>query len=188
MTGYLPPRIRRAGEILRDGGVAAYPTEGVYGLGCRPDDADAVFRILALKGRPLAAGLVLIAADHGQLEGWIAPDRQERAALASTVDNPTTWVVTAGFRTPAWITGHRPTVAVRVTSHPVAAALCLATGVPLVSTSANRRGKPPARSAIQARLRFAGLVDAVVGGALGRAAGPSIIRVARNGQILRSSQ
>jgi len=183
---FLPPRLRQAAAVLHAGGVIAYPTEGVYGLGCRPDDPQAVERLLRLKQRPVAAGLILIAASLGQLEDWIQPDRRESRALATPPGGPVTWLVTAGPLTPGWITGGRATVAVRITRHPVARGLCLAAGLPLVSTSANRRGKPPARSALGARLRFGRQLDLVVGGATGGAAGPTAIREAASGRLVRA--
>jgi L-threonylcarbamoyladenylate synthase len=171
---------------LHAGGVIAYPTEGVYGLGCRPDDGEAVRFLLELKQRPVSAGLILIAATLEQLGGWIAPTRRESGQLAREQAGAVTWLVTAGPLTPAWVTGAHASVAVRVTRHPVAAGLCLAAGMPLVSTSANRRGKPPARSALGARQRFGNRLDLVVGGATGGAAGPSEIREAASGQVIRA--
>lgn len=185
-SGYLSPRLRRAAAVLHAGGLVAYPTEGVYGLGCRPDDSRAVQRLLALKQRPVSAGLILIAAGLEQLTDWIEPTAMEMRQLTATHTGPVTWLVTAGALTPEWITGGRPKVAVRVTRHPVAAGLCLASGLPLVSTSANRRGKPPARSALAARLRFGGRLDLVVGGATGGAAGPTEIRDAATGRVVRA--
>jgi L-threonylcarbamoyladenylate synthase len=185
-SGYLPPRLRHAAAVLHAGGLIAYPTEGVYGLGCRPDDSRAVQRLLALKQRPVSAGLILIAASLGQLTDWIEPTAREIRQLTATPAGPVTWLVTAGPLTPEWITGGRPKVAVRVTGHPVAACLCRAAGLPLVSTSANRRGKPPARSALGARLRFGAQLDLVVGGATGGAAGPTEIRDATSGRVLRA--
>jgi len=182
---FLPPRLRQAAAVLHAGGVIAYPTEGVYGLGCLPTDAAAVRFLLALKKRPVAAGLILIAASLEQLDGWIAPTRQESQRLAARQTGPVTWLVSAGPLTPDWITGGRPTVAVRVTRHPVAAGLCRASGMPLVSTSANRGGKPPARSALAARLRFGARLDLVVGGATGGSPGPTEIRQAASGRVVR---
>ena len=147
MTSLL--KIRQAAIVVRSGGVVAYPTAGVYGLGCDPGDGDAVARILELKRRPASAGLILIAADAQQLDQWIAPGAEERQRIAAGADG-ITWVVTAAPATPDWITGGRATVAVRVTHHPVAAALCAAAHTPLVSTSANRRGCPPAMTALAA--------------------------------------
>lgn len=186
ISGFLAPRLRHAAAVLHAGGVIAYPTEGVYGLGCRPDEGRAVQFLLELKQRPVSAGLILIAASLEQFEGWIAPTPQEARQLSAATSRPVTWLVTAGPLTPDWITGGRPTVAVRVTRHPVAAGLCLASGLPLVSTSANRRGKPPARSALAARLRFGPRLDLVVGGATGGTSGPTEIRYAGSGRVVRA--
>lgn len=183
---YLPPRLRHAAAVLHAGGLIAYPTEGVYGLGCRPDDGLAVQHLLDLKQRPVSAGLILIAASLEQLADWIEPTAREVRQLTGTQARPVTWLVTRGPLTPDWITGGRPAVAIRVTRHPVAAGLCLAAGLPLVSTSANRRGKPPARSALGARLRFGARLDLIVGGATGGAAGPTEIRDATSGRVLRA--
>jgi L-threonylcarbamoyladenylate synthase len=177
--------MRQAARIIRAGGLIAYPTEGVYGLGCRPDLVAPVARLLEVKGRPAAAGLILIAASPAQLAGWIAPTAAELRRLREPRAAPVTWVVTAGPLAPGWITGGRPTIAVRITRHPAAMALCQAAGMPLVSTSANRRGRPPARSALAVRRWFGRDIDLVVGGPTGGAPGPSEIRDAASGAVLR---
>lgn len=179
------PLLRRAARIVREGGVLAYPTEAVFGLGCDPGCAPAVERILAIKGRPVASGFILIAASVAQLEGWIAPTPAERRRLESVTAEPVTWVVTAGPRASDVVTGGRPTVAVRVTAHPVAAALCRAAGMPLVSTSANVHGRPPACTALAARRQFGRLLDGVLAGATGGRVRPTEIRDARTGTVLR---
>jgi L-threonylcarbamoyladenylate synthase len=69
--------IRQAARAIWDGGIVAYPTEGVYGLGCLPGSAEAVLRLLQLKSRSVDAGLIVIAAELEQLEDWIQPDRKE---------------------------------------------------------------------------------------------------------------
>ena len=180
-------RLRHAADVIRQGGLVAYPTEGVYGLGCRPDMPDPIERLCELKQRPLNAGLILIAAEPLQLAGFINPDGVELRQLESEQPHPVTWIVTAGPLSSPWITGGRATVAVRITNHPLAAALCRAADLPLVSTSANRRGRPPARTALQVRCWFADEIDLVVTGATGGLAGPSEIRVASTGQVLRPS-
>lgn len=182
---YLSPRLRKAGRIIREGGVIAYPTEGVYGLGCRPDDGLAVGRLLALKGRSVAAGLILIAADPGQLAPWIDPDARERERLGRDAGQAVTWVVRASPLAPQWITGGRSTVAVRLTAHPLARGLCLAAGMPLVSTSANPHGRPPAHTAAVVQRYFPRGLDYVVRGQTLGARGPSEIRIARTGEVLR---
>ena len=177
-------KIRHAAQVIRAGGVIAYPTEAVYGLGCDPRDRDAVQKILALKQRPERAGLILIAADIGQLDGWITANTDfDRATEPDAV---VTWVVNAGPATPEWISGGRDTVAVRITRHPIAAALCRAADMPIVSTSANRSGRPPASSALQVRCGFGATIDYVLTGPTGKRLQPSEIRDARTGAILRA--
>ena len=180
-------RIRHAADILRQGGLVAYPTEGVYGLGCRPDLPGPIERLCELKQRPLNAGLILIAADPQQLARFIDPEPVESERLEMTQPHPVTWIVTAGPLSSPWVTGGRATVAVRITDHPLAAALCRAVDMPLISTSANRRGRPPARNALQVRRWFAGELDLVVTGATGNLSGPTEIRMASSGDVLRPS-
>jgi len=178
--------IRRAARILRSGGVVAYPTEGVYGLGCLPDDFDAVSRILAIKHRDPGLGLVLIASDIEQLDDWI--DLPEKAApLQSSNDRPVTWIVPATDEVPYWVRGEHPGLAVRITTHPVAAALCDAADSALVSTSANIHGRPAARNPFVLRRLLHALVDYIVPGECGPASGPSEIRDLASGKVLRSA-
>lgn len=176
--------IQKAARLLREGGVIAYPTEGVFGLGCLPGEADAVARILAIKQRDPALGLILIAAGKEQLAPWarVPPD----AGLPSTLEHPVTWLVPARTSVPYNVRGAHDSVAVRLTAHPVAAALCEAAGSALVSTSANVSGRPPARTAIALRKRFGRLVDYVVPGSCGPAGGASEIRDLQSGKILRA--
>ena len=178
-------RIRRAAQILRNGGVIAYPTEGVYGIGCLPSDEQAIAHILQTKQRSAEAGLILIAAHLDQLEGWILPAPEELRHLQAPVARPTTWVVTAGPLAGDLLTGGRDTLAVRITEHPVAATLCLAAQSPLVSTSANRRGSAPALTARAARQKLGFALDYVISGPLSHSAGASEIRVAIDDQLIR---
>jgi len=178
--------LRQAAQIIHNGGIVAYPTEGVFGLGCDPGCYEAVLRILELKERAVAAGLILIAADRGQLEGWIKPSADEERALSSA-DKFVTWVVTADPRCPDWITGGRPTCAVRITQHPVAAALCREADLSLVSTSANRHGQKAATTTLAVRRLFGRDVDFILPGTIGAATGPSEIRIARTGAVLRNA-
>lgn len=180
-------RLERARRVVSSGGLIAYPTEAVYGLGCDPLNADAVSHLLALKRRPLEKGLIIIAADQAQLAPYIRPlDATVQARLDATWPGPVTWILPASDITPHWLTGNRPGLAVRVTAHPLASALCRLCG-PLVSTSANLSGGIPARTALQARLRLGRSVDLVVPGPVGRLRRPTEIRDGRTGEILRSS-
>jgi L-threonylcarbamoyladenylate synthase len=175
-----------AARAVRAGGVIAYPTEAVYGLGCDPLNPAAVERLLALKRRPVAKGLILIAADFSQLEPFLAPlDAAARKTLHATWPGPVTWLVPARAETPGWLRGAHDTLAVRVTDHPVAAALCRACGHALVSTSANLSGHPPARSALGVRLQFADRLDYVLNGPLGGLRRPTESRDLKSGQTRR---
>ncbi len=179
--------IRRAAAVIRAGGVVAYPTEAVWGLGCDPLDGEAVARILAIKQRPASMGLILIAADVAQVEAWVAPmSRAVRGRITATWPGPVSWILPAQPWVPAWLHGGRGTLAMRVTAHPQAAALCRATGFAIVSTSANRSGRPAARTGIQVRRWFGDELDLILDGATGGRDRPSEIRDAASGRTLRA--
>ena len=182
----IPPD--QAVSVLRSGGVIAYPTEGVWGLGCDPSDEAAVLRLLAIKQRDVAKGLILVAADPAQLDAlvdWTALPARRRDAVLASWPGPHTWIVPATARVPRWVSGGRPTVAVRVSAHPVVAALCAGFGHALVSTSANAAGEPPplALDALAPGIR--GGVDAIVAGETSGLSQPTTIRDARDGTQLR---
>jgi len=172
---------------LRAGGVVAYPTEAVYGLGCDPRAANAIDRVLALKGRPTGLGLILIASEFSQLAPYLAPlPPALEARAAATWPGPVTWIWPGVAGLPPALTGGRDTLAVRVTAHAGAAALCHAFGGALVSTSANRHGEPPARDAAAVRAAFGAGLDAVIDGPCGGLARPTEIRDVRTGAVLRA--
>ena len=175
--------IHKAGRILKSGGVVAYPTEGVFGIGCLPDNVHAIERVLTIKQRDPSQGLILIAANAGQLDHWIADDCQ----LPANDETPITWIVPASAAVPPWIKGRHPGLAVRIISHPVAAALCIAAGSALVSTSANTSGREPAASIHVLRRQFSTLVDYIVPGQCGPSIGPSEIRDLSSGKTLRAA-
>ena len=177
-------RARRAADVLLGGGVIAYPTEGVFGLGCLPDDVTAVERILDIKRRDASKGLILIAAHAGQFADWVDEDHLSRLP-APDPRQPVTWVVNPSGRVPGIVTGNNPGLAVRITTNPIAAAICKAVDLPVVSTSANVAGRPVARSAFVLRRQFTHLVDYIVPGPCGPAAGPSEIRDLETGKVLR---
>ena len=178
--------IAEAVAALRQGGVVAYPTEAVYGLGCDPSDADAVARLFALKQRPPTQGVLLIAADFAQVEKFIgaAPAVAIARARASW-PGPQSWVLPRSAQTPAWLAGEHAGIGLRVTAHPLAAQLCRAFGAAIVSTSANRHGEPPARSADEVRAAFGREIDAVLNGSVGGLERPTPIRDAISGDTVR---
>jgi L-threonylcarbamoyladenylate synthase len=179
-------RLRAAARVVKFGGLIAYPTEAVYGLGCDPRNEAAVRRLLALKRRPMHKGLILIAASFEQLEPFLQPlSASDRARLAATWPGPYTWLIPARPDTPRCLRGRHDTLAVRVTSHRLAAALCRACGYPLVSTSANLSGHPPARTALAVRRQLGSNLDYLLPGPTGGAAQPTEIRDLHTGRRVR---
>jgi len=173
-----------ATDVLLRGGVIAYPTEGVFGLGCLPDNESALRRILAIKRRDASKGLILIAADATQFDGWIDLPTGEFLPEPHPA-RPTTWIVPPGPHVTATLRGDHESLAVRITTNPTARMLCEAVSSPLVSTSANLSGKPTARNRYVLQRQFADVVDYVVPGDCGPASGPSEIRDFISGQVLR---
>lgn len=185
--GCSPFHLRRAAEVVAAGGLIAYPTEAVFGLGCDPWNEAAVLRLLAIKGRPVHKGLILIGAELAQLEPFVTEvEPGPMAAVLASWPGPFTWLLPARASTPRWLTGEHDTLAVRVTAHPVAAAICRACGGALVSTSANRSTQPPARTALAVERELGGEIDYLVPGACGPSARPTEIRDARTGALLRA--
>lgn len=179
--------LRLAARVLARGGVLAYPTEAVYGLGCDPRNPCAVRRLLRLKRRPEGKGLILIAADFAQLEPFIElldPARME--PILASWPGPNTWLLPARSGTPSWLTGDHTTLAVRVTDHPLAAALCRCWGGALVSSSANLSTRPPARTALAVRQRLAEPPDLILVGDCAGAKRPTRIRDGATGRTLRA--
>jgi L-threonylcarbamoyladenylate synthase len=184
LTGRI--HIDRAARAILDGGVVAYPTEAVYGLGCLPLDPDAVERLLRIKGRRWRKGFLVIAAAIDQLEPLVDLDAAaKRDEILASWPGPVTWTLPARPGVPQWLTGARATLAVRVTAHPIARALCRRTGLAIVSTSANRSGHPPHRRLLALRRELGAAVDYVLPGPLGGSARPSRIRDGATGEVLR---
>ena len=177
--------LTRAVDILRAGGVVAHACEGVWGLACDAFNESAVMRILEIKSRPVDKGLIVIG---GAAEDFAAELARLTATAREVVEaswpGPETWIVSTS-RFPAWITGGRDSVAVRVPGHEQARALAAAFGGPLVSTSANSAGEPELRSEEAVRERFATEVDFVLTGRINDAPGPSRIRIAETGEVVR---
>ncbi len=174
---------------LHTGGVIAYPTEGVWGLGCDPCNESAVLRLLAIKQREVDKGLILVASQFEQLRSFVdftALPADRLAEVLASWPGPHTWVMPAARATPRWITGAHDSVAVRISAHPQVVELCNAFGGALVSTSANRAGQPAPsrRDALDPAVIIA--VDGVTGGETGGLATPTAIRDALGGHTLRA--
>ena len=184
MTGW---RYRRAVMTLRAGGIVAYPTESVYGIGCDPWDRTAVARVFAVKRRPNRKRCIVIAADPSQLHPLVDVQALRFSSFASRYwPGPVTLVAPARDGVPAWLVDADGTIATRVTGHPVAGALCENFRGPLISTSANRAARPPARDALQVRAAFGTEIDCYVAGRVGGLAAPTRIVDIRDGRTIRT--
>lgn len=183
-----------AARCLSAGGVIAYPTEAVWGLGCDPLNQTACLSLLQIKHRPVEKGMILVAASVKQLEFLLAPlSQQQQNTLVQawrnpTVTGPVTYLVGDPLaQVPWWVKGAHLAVAVRVSGHPGVRALCEKFGGPVVSTSANRAGMPPVRSRILLEKQLAAELDFVLPGALGGAQQPSRIIDLATGQVMRAA-
>lgn len=140
--------VRRMAAALRSGAVVAFPTETFYALGADPRLAEAVAEVFRLKGRPGGRRLPWIAASRAQVEAVCVLPGQAAALAERCWPGPVTLVLPLR-------SDRADTVAVRVSSHPLARALAAALGHPVISTSANPTGAPPRTTAAEVRDAFA---------------------------------
>lgn len=186
---YSLAELEDAADVLRRGGVIAYPTEAVFGLGCDPHNRTAFERIFALKQRPATQGVLLIAADFAQVARYVDMANVPQDVLAqvhASWPGPFTWVFPRSTEVPDWVAGEHAGIALRVTAHEPAAALCRVFGGALVSTSANPHGQPPARDLATVTAYFDDRLDGIVDASLGGASQPTTIRDALTGAIIRN--
>jgi L-threonylcarbamoyladenylate synthase len=171
-----PAELARAVEVLRSGGLVAYPTETFYGLGCDPHREDAVARLVSVKGRPPDKPLPLVVGRRAHLPSVAA---RLDAPFAELVDRfwpgPLTLILPAAEGLAAPVTASTGTVAVRWTSSVVARRLLLAFGGALVATSANRSGGEPARTAADVVDSLGADVDLVLDGGTAPGGRPSTL-------------
>ena len=177
--------VRALAAHLKRGGLIAYPTESCYGLGCDPRNRNAVMRLLKLKQRPQRKGLILIASQYDQLVRYVQPvTLPEQAALKSDGATVITRLMPAKSACPRWLRGAHDTLAVRLTAHPGAKALCHGLNTALVSTSANFSGGKSVRTHAEC-CRLFGTQVWVVPGRVGKRKKPSTIMAWRDGKIIR---
>ncbi len=154
-----------AAELLRAGGIVAFPTETVYGLGADAFQETAVRRIFEAKGRPEHKPISLLTADAGDLDRFCREVPAAAWTLAETFwPGPLTLVLRRRSIVPDVVTGGRDTVGVRCPDHPMALALLRAVGGPLATPSANRSGAPAATDETMALRDLDGAIDAILMG------------------------
>lgn len=182
-------KIDQAVEVLQQGGVIAYPTEAVYGLGCAPKNISAVKKLLALKQRKKEKGLILVAANFEQLKQYLSPLEKdiENKLLASwkNKNGAITWLVPAKKDVSDYLKGQFDTLAVRVSNHPTVKELCEKFGGAIVSTSANISTQESARTSEQVKQIFGNKINFIIEGETDINAQPSEIRDALTDKIIR---
>ncbi len=178
--------ILEAAATLRRGGIVAYPTETVYGLGCRPDDEVALRRLIDIKGRDADKGFILLAGHPMQLVPYVTDlDDTQWHTITRPGERATSWTVPPAAGLSPLLTGCHDRIAIRVTTHPPVVALCQQAGSALVSTSANPSGQPPVKSAAALDPRLAARLDYVLDAPCGDDPRPSRIIDLESGRILR---
>lgn len=157
--------LARAGKILRGGGLVAFPTETVYGLGANGLDADACANIYAAKGRPSDNPLILHVADRAMVDTIAAevPAMAEKL-LAAFCPGPITLILRRKDIVPDRITGGLQTVGIRMPEHPVARAMIRAAGVPIAAPSANISGRPSPTTAASVLRDMDGRIPLILDG------------------------
>ncbi len=131
-----PRKIQRAVQILHDGGVIAYPTDTVYGLGCDPLNKQAIDRLYQIKGMPRNKPLALICKDLANIAKYAIVENPEYRVLKHFLPGPYCFVLRATREVPRMLTNKQKTVGIRVPDHPVTRALVEELGRPLLSTTA----------------------------------------------------
>ncbi len=176
--------IDKGRAIIKAGGIVAYPTEAVYGLGCEAFNQTAVKAILSLKGRDIHKGMIVLIAEWSQLFSLISPITEAQLAhVRSTWPGFITWVFPCAADLPKWISGDNNSIAIRMSAHPIARALAMES--PIISTSANQSGQQPALTAEAVYQQFPKGIDALLEGELGGYTQPSMIYDVRSGERLR---
>ena len=175
-------------DDVSKGGVIAYPTEAVFGLGCDPWQLKSVERLLEIKQRSPDKGLILIASNFDQLKPFLDP--QANPTLEQQTAAPITWIFPANRNTSTLLTGDHETLAVRVSKHPLVQALCSTLNHPLTSTSANLSGEAPCTLTSEVVKQFMHhdpTISAVLDGLTSGQLNPTEIRDASSGKTLRHS-
>ncbi|THB67450.1 MAG: tRNA threonylcarbamoyladenosine biosynthesis protein RimN [Gammaproteobacteria bacterium] len=189
MSKYRIHSIKAVNCLKKIGGVIAYPTEAVFGLGCNPFDEDAINKIMAIKSRSLRKGVIVIASDSSQITPFIKPlfhlGQKRKQEILASWPGANTWILPAKPSIPKWLTGEHDTIAIRITNHPVAKEICRFYKGAIVSTSANHHGYTPAVTAMECHRYLKIKPDYIHPGKVGNNSKPSSIRDGISGKVLR---
>lgn len=171
--------ISQAADILRRGGLVAFPTETVYGLGADGLNADAAQKIYAAKGRPSDNPLIVHVADIGKLDELAEEIPESAGKLVSVFwPGPLTIIFKKSKRVPSGTTGGLDTVAIRMPEHPIARELIRVSGVNIAAPSANISGKPSPTCGEHVIEDMDGKIDMIIdGGEVGMGLESTIVDV-----------
>jgi L-threonylcarbamoyladenylate synthase len=181
--------IKQAVTAFEQGGLLAYPTEAVFGVGCDPDNEQALQKLLALKKRPAEKGLILLAGSYQQLIPYIddtSLTNAQRELILSRWPDGITQVMPKKPNLSPLLSGRFDTIAVRVTSQQNVVDLCQQTGKPIVSTSANLTGEIPALTWQELDPKLVAKLDFIVKGKTLGFDKPSTIIDAFTGETFRT--
>ena len=158
-------QIKKAVSILREGGVIAYPTDTIYGLGASMANIPAIERIFQVKGRPKGMALPLLVADYAQIEQIvISIPPSARRLISEFLPGALTIILPKSDIVPDIITAGGKTVAFRIPNNPVALALIEGLGKPIVGTSANLSGHPSPLTAGEVKKQIGDKIDMLIDG------------------------
>ncbi len=179
-------QLNQATAVIKAGGIIAYPTEAVFGLGCDPFNEQAVMKLLALKERRVEQGLILIASNVRQILPLIQPqDANDLARALKTWPGHATWIFPKSKFVPSWISGQYKSIAIRVSNHPTVKLLCNELDGPLVSTSANISKQADLNSIKRIQQTFNDKIGFYVDAPTGKEKQASIIRDAHTLRTIR---
>jgi L-threonylcarbamoyladenylate synthase len=181
--------IQQATMAVKSGGIIAYPTEAVWGLGCDPWNTSAVTRLLEIKQRSSSKGFVVVASSINQVIKLCTGLSQSKLQqLQQTWPGPYNWIIPDSQSWfPSIVRGEHVGIAIRVSNHPVIQELCSAVGHPIISTSANLSGQPPCLTYQQVDAVFADKISGILNGKLGGSTRPCSIRDLTTGKVIRNS-
>ncbi len=179
-------QIQHAVQVLQKGGIIAYPTEAVFGLGCLPDKPQSIKKLLLLKQRSMEKGLILLASELSQLSDYLCPlESAVLQKITTSWPGPTTWVLPTPEKTSVLIKGRFNSIAVRISDHPIVQTLCQECQSAIISTSANITGGEMSYTIDDVRQYFDHELDYLLDGELGHSKTPTIIKDALTNKVIR---
>jgi L-threonylcarbamoyladenylate synthase len=176
--------VRDAAEAILRGGVIGFPTDTFYGLGCSLMDPGAVDMLYRLKRRPAHLAVISLLSDPAEVEALVSEIPEPASTLMKRFwPGPLSIVFKASTMVPEACRGPRGTIALRYPRHPLSLALVHAVGGPIVASSANLSGRPPAKTAEEVVRAFGNQLDLVLDGGPAQAIEPSTLVDVTSGRV-----